>query len=99
MYDAYSNKLGLAYDAGQTNLARSGAVALYHGLSDHVGARSLDVLLLLVFPDYAVSSNRLRVATLALASDPSEEWTSGYFANITNQLLNATQPLPTVDGL
>lgn len=99
VYDAYSNKLGLAYDAGQTNLARNGAVALYHGLSDHVGARSLDALLLRVFPGYAASSNRLRVATLALASDPSEEWTSGYFANITNQLLNATQPLPTVDGL
>ena len=99
IYSDYSNKLGIVYDAGQTNVARSGAVALYHGLSDHVGARSLDALLLRVFPGYAASSNRLRVATLALASDPSEEWTSGYFANITNQLLNATQPLPTVDGL
>ena len=99
VYDAYSNKLGLAYDAGQTNLARNGSAALYHGLSDHVGARSLDVLLLRVFPDYAVSSNRLWVATHALASDPNEEWTSGYFTNITNLLMNTTQPLPVVDGL
>jgi hypothetical protein len=99
IYSDYSNKLGIVYDAGQTNVARIGAAALYHGLSDHVGARPLDALLLRVFPEYAASSNRLRVATLALASDPSEEWTSGYFANITNQLLNAPQPLPTVDGL
>lgn len=99
IYSDYCNKLGIVYDAGQTNVARSGAAALYHGLSDHVGARSLDVLLLRVFPDYAVSSNRLWVATHALASDPNEEWTSGYFTNITNLLMNATQPLPVVDGL
>lgn len=99
IYSDYSSKLAAVYDAGQTNVARSGAAALYHGLSDHVGARSLDALLLRVFPEYAASSNRLRVATLALASDPSEEWASGYFANVTNLLMNATQPLPAVNGL
>ena len=99
IYSDYSNKLGIVYEAGQTNVARRGAAALYHGLSDHVGARPLDVLLLRVFPEYVASSNRMRVAMLALASDPNEEWTSGYFANITNLLMDATQPLPVVDGL
>ena len=99
IYSDYSSKLAAAYDAGQTNVARSGGAALYHGLSDHVGACSLDAALLRIFPGYAVSSNRLWVATLAGSSDPNEEWTHGYFTNITNQLLNAAQPLPVVDGL
>lgn len=99
VYSDYCKKLAQAYDAGQTNVALSGASVLYRNICDHRGARPLDVLLLRVFPGYAASSNRLRVAKLALESDPSEEWTSGYFSNITNLLTNTAQPLPTVDGL
>ena len=99
IYADYCGKLAQAYDAGHTNLARTGASILYRNLRGHDGAKSLDVLLQKTFLRYSTSSNRLHLAQIALASDPSEEWTSGYFANITNQLINAAQPLPAVDGL
>ena len=99
IYDSYCEKLGQAFDAGQTNIAMSGGAILYSYLSDHRGASSLDALLLKVYPTYQSSSNRLFVALRALATDPSDEWSNGRFANVTNQLLNAAQPLPIVDGL
>ena len=99
IYADYCGKLAQAYDLGHTNLARTGASILYRNLRGHDGAKALDVLLLKTFQRYSTSSNRLHLAQIALASDPNEEWTGGYFANITNLLMNAAQPLPAVDGL
>lgn len=99
VYDAYANKLGQVYDAGQTNLATNGAAILYRGLSVGIEAPSVDALLLRIYPDYAVSSNRLWVAELALGNEQSRAYVANYFAPITNALLNAEQPLPVVEGL
>ena len=99
IYSDYCNKLGAVYSAGHTNIARSGAAILYHGIFDHVSACSLDALLVKVYPSYETSSNRLWVATQALSSDPNEEWTYGYFANVTNQLISVGAPLSEVNGL
>jgi len=99
VYADYCNKLSNVYDAGLTNVARNGAAVLYRNLLDHSGAKALDLLLQKTFAGYSASSNRMFVAQRALLTDPREEWTHGYFANITNQLLNAAQPLPVVDGL
>ena len=97
--DAYANKLGQAYDVGQTNLARNGAAVLYRGLSIGSEAPSVDALLLRTHPGYAVSSNRLWVAELALGNEQSRADVARYFIPITNALLNAEQPLPVVEGL
>lgn len=99
IYSNYSRKLGVAYDVGQTNLARNGASVLYRGLRDHKGARPLDNLLLKIFPNYGASSNRLSVALRALSDDLQDERTNEYFSPITNQLLSTGQPLPVVEGL
>lgn len=99
IYDSYCDKLGQAFDAGQINVATNGGAILYSHLVDHCGACSLDALLMKTYPTYLSSSNRLSVALRALATDPQEGWSRGRFANITNQLLNASQPLPVVDGL
>ena len=99
LYYDYCLKLGDAYDAGSTNLARSGAAVLYRGVRNHSGAYCIDALLLRLYPEYAASSNRLHVAMRALSTDPKDEWANGSFIAITNALLNAEQPLPVVEGL
>ncbi len=99
VYADYCDKLSHVYDAGQTNVARNGAAVLYRNLLDHNGAKALDLLLQKTFAGYSTSSNRMFVAQRALLTDPSEEWTHGYFANITNQLIGIGAPLPVVDGL
>lgn len=91
------------YDAGMTNLVVHGASMLYHRVDEPYNAYDLDRLLLKVFPTYAASSNRLEVAMLGmrtgLHSGVVNDAGTNIFSAITNQLLNATQPLPVVDGL
>ena len=99
IYDSYCDKLRQAFDAGQINVVTNGVAILYSHLANHHGACSLDALLMKTYPTYLSSSNRLSVALRALATDPQERWSRGRVANITNQLLNAAQPLPVVDGL
>ena len=72
-------------------------------------AQCYDNFYLESFPDYASSSNRLMLALRALAPleaghDEDETKTmrdnlEEYFAPITNQLMNAAQPLPEVEAL
>lgn len=64
-------------------------------------AYALDGLLVHSFPGYAVSSNRLDYALFVLSWSDNNQWRAlhDHFAGITNQLLNAEQPLPGVDGL
>lgn len=70
---------------------------------DHL--RAVDLLLLNAWPNYANSSNRLVVANLALSraneDTPSVEsrLIGNYFIPVTNQLMNAQQPLPDVEAL
>lgn len=65
----------------------------------------MDLLLLNACPDYPGSSNRLVVANLAMArvtnEPPSVESVliRNYFIPVTNQLMNAQQPLPDVESL
>ena len=83
-----------------TNAAR----AMYEnrGTIDHL--RAVDLLMLRVWPDYVSSSNRLVVAELAIAQTlgderPEDALVRNYFAPVTNQLMNAAQPLPEVEAL
>lgn len=76
------------------------------GVYGWCGTIELDELLLDAYPEYAMSSNRLAIAIGALSADePNEmhwDWRrsiQGYFAPITNQLMNAAQPLPEVEAL
>lgn len=91
------------YDAGMTNLAVQGASMLYRSVDEPYNAYHLDRLFLKVFPSYATSSNRLEVAMLGmrpgLRSGVVNDAGINIFSAITNQLLNAVQPLPVVDGL
>ena len=70
---------------------------------DHL--RAVDLLLLSACPDYVNSSNRLVIANLAIsrANEKPASAESGlirdYFSLITNQLMNAQQPLPDVEAL
>lgn len=91
------------YDAGMTNLVVQGASMLYRSVDEPYNAYHLDQLFLKVFPSYATSSNRLEVAMLGmrpgLRSGVVNDAGINIFSAITNQLLNAAQPLPVVDGL
>jgi hypothetical protein len=91
------------YDAGMTNLVVQGASMLYRSVDEPYNAYHLDRLFLKVFPSYATSSNRLEVAMLGmrpgLRSGVVNDAGINIFSAITNQLLNAAQPLPVVDGL
>lgn len=91
------------YDAGMTNLVVQGASMLYRCADEPYNAYDMDKLFLKVFPPYAVSSNRLVVARLGLMPGLREgvldDSGVNFFSSITNQLLNAAQPLPVVDGL
>jgi len=91
------------YDAGFTNLAIQGSAMLYRSVDEPYNAYDLDCLFLKVFPSYATSSNRLCVAMLGMQAGLQggivNESGVNVFSQITNQLLNAAQPLPAVDGL
>ena len=91
------------YDAGMTNLVVQGASMLYRSVDEPYNAYDLDRLFLKVFPSYATSSNRLEVAMLGmrtgLHSGVVNDAGINVFSPITNQLLNAAQPLPVVGGL
>ena len=91
------------YDAGMTNLVVQGASMLYRSVDEPYNAYDLDRLFLKVFPSYETSSNRLEVAMLGmrpgLRSGVVNDAGINIFSAITNQLLNAAQPLPVVDGL
>ena len=91
------------YDAGMTNLVVQGASMLYRCADEPYNAYDMDKLFLKVFPPYSVSSNRLVVAMLGLKPGLNggvlDESGVNIFSPITNQLLNAVQPLPEVEGL
>ncbi len=87
------------YDAGCTNIATSGAAILCCNLQEQYCARVLDEMMVKVYPAYVISSNRLAIACAAIDSGEIDAGVKGYFIDVTNQLLNAAQPLPVVDGL
>ncbi len=62
---------------------------------------SLDNLFVAAIPGYDYSSNRLSYANHILSWTTNSEWRAmhDHFVSITNQLINASQPLPVVDGL
>lgn len=95
--------LGRDYDAGFTNLTIHSSAMLYHSVDEPYNAYDLDRLFLKVFPSYATSSNRLEVAMLGMRTGLHggvvNDAGINVFSAITNQLLNATPPLPAVDGL
>ena len=94
-----SHALSRDCDAGRTALARSGAAMLYRNLDEPICARYLDDLLMKTHSGYGTSSNRLAIACMALDSQQTGEFDEAHFIGITNQLLNAEQPLPVVEGL
>ena len=63
------------------------------------GALSIDKLLAERINGYAASSNRLETALFLLSQTNRTDRVTEYFTTVTNQLLNAAQPLPVVDGL
>jgi len=95
--------LGRDYDAGFTNLTMHGSAMLYRNVDEPYNAYDLDRLFLKVFPSYETSSNRLEVALLGMRAGLHggvvNDAGINVFSAITNQLLNAAQPLPVVDGL
>lgn len=83
----------------------NGVLNLYRVVSGGTdGAIALDRLLLETYPEYQESQERLSLARGALSgrtetgiwSVPAVE---RYFNPVTNQLMNATQPLPEVEAL
>lgn len=62
-------------------------------------AMAFDRLFVARVPGYAQSSNRLETAQMILANPNSWDFQNNYFITITNQLHNATQPLPAIEGL
>ncbi len=87
------------YDAGCTNIAQSGAAILYRNLQEQYCSKELDEMMVKVYPTYVISLNRLVIACKAIDSGEIDVGVKGYFIDVTNQLLNAAQPLPVVDGL
>lgn len=103
---AYARVLQKHKDNCRLSCLTNGISIAISGVYGWAGAVSLDKLLIDVFPEYGTSSNRLAVASSALAADyPNElfwDWRTPiqeYFAPITNQLLNISQPLPEVEAL
>lgn len=85
-------------------IVTNAACALYQHRTSIRSLQTLDVALVNAIPDYAESSNRLVVANLALSRvGENPDWEGGfvarYFVPITNQLMNAPQPLPEVAAL
>ncbi len=99
LFHGMCDALSRDYDAGCTNIAKSGAAILYRNLQEQYCARGLDEMMVKVYPAYVTSSNRLEIACAAIDSGEVDAGVKGYFIGVTNQLLNAAQPLPVVDGL
>lgn len=99
MFSGMCDALSRDYDAGHTNIAQSGAAILYRNLQEQYCAKGLDEMMVKVYPTYVISSNRLAIACAAIDSGEIDVGVKGYFIDVTNQLLNASQPLPVVDGL
>ena len=98
-FDSSIVKLNAACDRGATNVVRRVASTLLGALNGDPASMSLDALLLRVCEGYGGSSNRLAIACGTLAAHPENQVVVSYFSPITNQLLNAVQPLPAVEGL
>lgn len=76
----------------------NGVRIVCNAVSGAQGAFAVDHLLLTAYPDYSTSSNRLVIAAMALTdasrmSEPRRVMVHDYFTPVTNQLINATQPL------
>jgi len=99
VYALQCNALSEDYDLNHTNGVHESARMLYSNLEFPSRAVDLDALLLKIYPTYSMSSNRLVVAQKGLSNNRPARSSVEYFSPITNQLLNATQPLPVVDGL
>ena len=99
VYALQCNALSEDYDENRTNGVHESARMLYSNLEFPSRAVDLDALLLKIYPTYSMSSNRLVVAQKGLSNNRPARSLVEYFSPITNQLLNAAQPLPVVDGL
>ena len=99
VYALQCNALSEDYDENRTNGVHESARMLYSNLEFPSRAVDLDALLLKIYPTYSMSSNRLVVAQKGLSNNRPARSLVEYFSPITNQLLNAGQPLPVVDGL
>ena len=99
VYALQCNALSEDYDVNHTNGVHESVRMLYSNLEFPSRAVDLDVLLLKIYPTYSMSSNRLVVAQKGLSNNRPARSLVEYFSPITNQLLNAAQPLPVVDGL
>ena len=99
VYALQCNALSEDYDENRTNGVHESARMLYSNLEFPSRAEDLDALLLKIYPTYSMSSNRLVVAQKGLSNNRPARSLVEYFSPITNQLLNAAQPLPVVDGL
>ena len=99
VYSLCCDALDADCQANITNYVHEGARMLYSNLESPSRAVELDMLLLKAYPMYVMSSNRLVVATTGLSSRSPAQTLVEYFTNITNQLFNAPQPLPVVNGL
>jgi len=96
----YIGKLNDAADQGNLEVARNGAKILYSVVDTGTADDPLDRLLVRCFQDYAVSSNRLYLANIYFSVYHGEILSrDAYFADVTNQLHQAAQPLPVVPEL
>lgn len=103
---AYANVLKNHKNDCPYEYLTNGVSIVKAGVFGWAGSIALDKLLLAVYPEYVMSSNRLAVAKAAIESNyPNMNWWNhgsvikNYFIPITNQLINAAQPLPEVEML
>ena len=103
---AYANVLLRHRADAEPSCITNGLSTIRAGVHGWIGTIPLDRLCLELYSDYATSSNRLALARNALASEePVMKWWDykssirEYFSPITNQLMNAAQPLPEVEAL
>lgn len=103
--NAYASILRKHRDSCDAGSFTNGVRNLYRVVSSGTnGAIALDQLMLDTYPVYAESRQRLLIAESALSGRfESGIWSvsavEDYFIPITNQLMNASQPLPEVEAL
>ena len=100
----YADKLYDGIGGLDSSVITGGVSVLMRTLRGGFTAQGLDKILLAMEPAYSVSSNRLALAQWALRNQDEhpqfyENRVRQYFAPVTNQLLNAAQPLPEVEAL
>lgn len=79
---------------------RMGAVAVFYAnRRDWACSVPTDKLLVRCVTGYEMSSNRLEYALQMVDDTNSVHFTFPYFTAVTNQLMNAAQPLPEVEAL